>query len=967
MAVGGGALVGRERELAVLAGLVGELGAGRGGAVWVEGEPGIGKSALLTAGLAEAARSVGEVFWTSPVEVGGRFPLRMMLDALRIGPRSTDDARAEIAAVLWGQGGGRLAAPVDASGTAAEQMLVFLDRMCAAGPVLLVCDDMQWADEMSLAVWARLSRLVDQLPLLLVAAARPVPRREEVAQLRRGVMSRGATVIRLGPLPPHDVDQLVGNLVNARPGWALRARAAQAGGNPLYVHEMVDALRRDEAISVHDGVADVGDGSSAAGGPVSLAEAIADRLGFLSEAAVDMLRMAALLAPAVSVGDLALLTGRSATDLVPLVDEAVAAGVLVETGDRLGFRHGLIRAALYEGMPGGLRSALHRQAAQTLAAAGAPAERVAEQLVAAPDVADTWAVAWLAETASELVYRAPQIAVDLLQRMYQAMPVGDTRRERLGMDLVTGLFQLARFEEVEQLAPPLLAGAQDAEVAGRLVWVLGYALLRTFHYEQALAVITSDALELTPVWAARAQALRGLILVNAGRYEEADNVARQAETAGRQTADPLAVGYALHTESMVHAWLRRDELAFLATIDGALSVLGQEPETADLRILLLSNRAEAIGNLGRLAETERILGEALELAERAGTPMRVAMVHAVTAQHLFNVGRWDEALAQLDATDEPVQSTPRLALRRQELIVHGIGALIAVHRDDQEALHRREQAIAALNFTPGEMRGDVRYAAEYMAVARAIAAERSGQPDLALEQLLGLLRSEPDATFPQFTDMSQLWLADLIRVALAVGDQASAQTVAEAAVEEAEQQQRPLTLAAAQHCRGLVESDPILVIAAADAYRSLGYHLIEAQALENAAVLLASRGDVQTARQHYMAAVEIYTAAGAEWDLRRVDARIRPLGLRRGVRGRRQRPSTGWDALTPTERRVASRVAAGQANADIASELFLSRRTVQVHVSHILAKLGAHSRVEIAREASRHELTGAAATRRMTS
>jgi DNA-binding CsgD family transcriptional regulator len=161
-------------------------------------------------------------------------------------------------------------------------------------------------------------------------------------------------------------------------------------------------------------------------------------------------------------------------------------------------------------------------------------------------------------------------------------------------------------------------------------------------------------------------------------------------------------------------------------------------------------------------------------------------------------------------------------------------------------------------------------------------------------------------------------------------------------------------MAAAEHCAGLLSGDPAPVLAAADMYKQCGYVLFRAQALENAAVLLVGRSETKAARDAYTEALDIYTTLGADWDLRRADARLRPLGLGRGVRGPRRRPSTGWDALTPTEHKIAALVAAGHANADIATQLFLSRRTVQTHVAHILTKLDAHSRIEIVREATRH-------------
>jgi DNA-binding CsgD family transcriptional regulator len=115
----------------------------------------------------------------------------------------------------------------------------------------------------------------------------------------------------------------------------------------------------------------------------------------------------------------------------------------------------------------------------------------------------------------------------------------------------------------------------------------------------------------------------------------------------------------------------------------------------------------------------------------------------------------------------------------------------------------------------------------------------------------------------------------------------------------------------------------------------------------------ASAGDVGAARTALQEAVEIYTGLSAEWDVLRADARLRPYGVRRGRPGTR-RPATGWAALTPTELKVAYLVGEGLSNSDIGKRLFLSRNTAQTHVSKILAKLGVHSRVEVAGEASRH-------------
>ena len=115
--------------------------------------------------------------------------------------------------------------------------------------------------------------------------------------------------------------------------------------------------------------------------PGSLSAAIVDRLGFVAGPVREMLRAAALLGVDFAVTDLAIILDRSVTDLVRAIDEARAAGVLAESGNGLGFRHPLIRAALYDEMPAPVRAAWHRDAGRALAEAGAPADRVARQLL----------------------------------------------------------------------------------------------------------------------------------------------------------------------------------------------------------------------------------------------------------------------------------------------------------------------------------------------------------------------------------------------------------------------------------------------------------------------------------------------------------------------------------------------------------------------------------------------------------
>jgi DNA-binding NarL/FixJ family response regulator len=114
---------------------------------------------------------------------------------------------------------------------------------------------------------------------------------------------------------------------------------------------------------------------------------------------------------------------------------------------------------------------------------------------------------------------------------------------------------------------------------------------------------------------------------------------------------------------------------------------------------------------------------------------------------------------------------------------------------------------------------------------------------------------------------------------------------------------------------------------------------------------------VPKARDAIVGALAGYEVMDARWDAARAETLLRTLGFHRGVRGPRRRPKTGWDSLTEAELVVAGLVAEGLSNPAVAARLYLSRRTVQGHVSSILGKLGVTSRVELATMAMRHEAT----------
>src|SRR5579859_7123044 len=308
-------LVGRDGEMALLTRLIREAARGRGSSVLIEGEPGIGKSALVRTVVAEAAESGGQVFWGVGDELGQALPLLPFLDALRVREPSSDPRRNTIVGLLRGE---VTAAPgSDVPTVLAEQLLALVAEQCAVRPTILVVDDLQWADPASITLWGRMARSARQVPLLLIGMTRPVSQRDDVLALRR--MVDDAARLQLTGLTGTAVTDLLAALAGGKPDRNLLRLAEGAAGNPLYVTELVAALARGSSLTITE----AGDARLASDSvPGSLSAAIADRVGFVTGPVREVLRAAALLGADFAVPDLAIVLGRSVTDLIPAVDEA---------------------------------------------------------------------------------------------------------------------------------------------------------------------------------------------------------------------------------------------------------------------------------------------------------------------------------------------------------------------------------------------------------------------------------------------------------------------------------------------------------------------------------------------------------------------------------------------------------------------------------------------------------------------
>ncbi|MHB8450218.1 MAG: ATP-binding protein, partial [Mycobacteriales bacterium] len=352
---------------------------GRGHIAIVQGPPGIGKTRLLEESVVRARTAGLTVLRGSGDESLATRPFGLLHDALAsaglqeglsraLEDRDAGAAQDPLAAALPS----RLYQGIDA-------VLAAVDREATRRPLVMVLDDLHWADSSTAVAAAALGRRTRLLPVLLVVAWRPTMGRGAAAETVHSLLRQGAERLEVPALGAQEVARLVADLVGDPAGPRLLERVAAAGGNPLLVIELVEALRTSGALVSTEGRTDI-----AAKAPLgSLRDALLARLGYLDADTVALLRVAAVLAGPFAVEHLAVASGRPVAALAGPLTDAVRAGILVDADGGCSFAHDLLREAVYEELPPAVRSALHRAAAQGLAGAGASAALVAHHYAVA--------------------------------------------------------------------------------------------------------------------------------------------------------------------------------------------------------------------------------------------------------------------------------------------------------------------------------------------------------------------------------------------------------------------------------------------------------------------------------------------------------------------------------------------------------------------------------------------------------
>ena len=907
---------------------------GRGKIVLISGEPGIGKTAILAALMDRAAATGARIASGAAEELEMRVPFAAVSDCLGLTAAATDPRAAEIAAMLRGthRSSGAVSA-ADAEFLVTEAILGLVDGWCAAGAVVLAVDDLQWADPASLLVLHRLGRVASQLPLLLAATRRPGAGpgiRDDVERLQRSWEARDADLLSLGPLDETSVAALTGQVAGAEPDAGLRTAMKAAAGNPLYVIELTRALAGPGAVHADGHPAPM---------PESLITVVTRRLSGLSGQARQILPVAAVLGPSFTAAELAAVLEVPVLDFLGVIQEAAAAGVLTAQADRLAFRHEVIRQALYESLPVSARHAMHLQAGQVLAAAGVPVERAAQHLLAGTTL-DARTVEWLAGAAGQLTARAPELAADLLSRVCDVTGPSGLQVEGsapLRLALATALLRAGRFAEAEAAATRTLAAGPDPSSAGPLRWTVVLSRMNQGRVEAALAEIQRalDGSDLSRAERARFHGLAAqcLRVVSTPDPEVAMQQAEAARDQALASGDGYAMAYGL--QAVAGAWRWQGRFSESVDVAGqAVAALERAGPVIDSQLdphLILAN---GLVELDRDADARQAYAADLRQAERGLGTFFLCFHHLSAARLLFLTGRWDDALAEISSARE-VPDHLALAVH-----LDGLAALIAVHRQDRERQARLRAGLDRPLAT-----GPARHTYDDRSWGRGLGVLADGDPAAAFGLLYGAWEQ---CVAGNREYCGHYLLPDLAALAGPLGERETARrAVAQLERYSADRQGAALHRSAAS-AAAILDGDATRLLAAADGYAAADRPMLEAQAREHAAEALATAGREQEARLQLDTAQDRYTRLNATWDAARADARLRGYGIRRGVHGPRRRPKAGWDALTDTEQTVAALLAEGLSNPDIASRMFISRRTVQFHVSNILAKLGLSSRVELA-------------------
>ena len=937
-------LVGRKGEVELARRLVHGLHRGQGATLIIEGEAGIGKTRLVH-WLFEEGRSAGVAIYRGQAHPFERTrPFGAIADALDLRRRSADPRRAAVGRLLAGDAeprGSTGANLLDLRHRVVEEVVDLLEEACGRSPLLMVLEDLHWADSSTLLALRSVMHRLAHVPLLLVASLRPSPHAADLDQLLDEALRVDARCVRLHPLSADDVEALASSELGLQPGPELSAMLTKAGGNPLWVVEIIRSLAVEGRLRSAGGTIE----STAAELPDSLRELVVRRLRYLPEATLELLQITAVLGDAVSIADVAAVARRPATEVIADLRDAFDARLLGEHGAGVAFRHQLVHDAIYQHMPLPVRRALHRDAAGALARSGADLLRVADHLVLGAGRGDLEAIRWLREAARDAAAGAPSATVELLRRAESMLPGGHPDADMIAAELVDALLRAGRVQEAASRAEAVLDRRHRRQADAPLRLSLISALSLQNRSEELIqraesALVEAPDLPLPQRSLVLAQQSYGRTF--SGDIVGGETTARRALELAERCGDVAMTVWSLTTLSV--AVKSQGRYAEALTLTSRAVELAFRPPNPDARLrhphffLGLALSDSDLPDEARAAY-DKALDECDVLQSAWLLPDTILM----SAEARFLAGEWDDAVAELEAGLEMAQERGQRILVAQS---RAYQAIIAEARGDRGGARA---AVGAVEAGLDDARAG--YGAQLLAFAASLLAEAEGDDEGAFRVLLPFWEDDVGHDNRYY---HRYFAPRLVRLAVGLDERAIAERVHDVAREGAALAAGvPSVQSAALRCTGLLEGDPARLIEAVELARRSARVLDHAGACEDAARVLAEMGRTGEAKDLLAEAMSRYEAVDARAWAARTGAALRRLGVRRGARGPRRRPAHGWDGLTTTERDVSRLVAEGLTNREVARRLHVSPHTVNTHLRHVFEKLSVSNRAELAATVAR--------------
>jgi DNA-binding CsgD family transcriptional regulator len=927
-------LLERDAELAAMVDLMSAIADG-GRLLAIEGPPGIGKTALLAETKGFGLKAGLQVLSARGSELERSFSyglVRQLFEPLLVSV--TAEERAELLA-----GAAALSAPLfeptglvgDSEGDwslASLHGLYWLTaNLAARRPLLLVLDDLHWADLPSLRWLTYLLPRMEGLPVLVVGALRPEETGDDATLLARIVSDPMAVLIRPAPLSVEAATVFLRKSLSANADETFCAACHQeTAGNPLLLRELVRAIADEGLVPIVANVPRLHALAARAGW-----RAVSLRLSRLPPAATALARAVAILGDdadphqAAALADLDEPTAAEATAVLARVD-------ILRPQPPLGFVHPLIGSAVYETLTSLERDAGHTRAARLLSEGGAESERVAAHLLRTRPAGDSQIVGTLRDAARRAGSRgASESAVTYLRRAL-AEPPPSAQRAELLLELgsaetqVDGDAAIQHLQDAHELSATPIERSRVALLLGRQLFLL--------RGDEADAVFIEALDELSGAEAELERLLEAGLITNdlfspslhSSALERLERVRRRlaAETIG---------------EKML--------LSLLAYHDARAGVPAAEVVPLVRRALADGKlvRANASGALfpictvlamADLDEVLTVYDDLLAEAYRRGSVFAFAAVKVFRAQAL--VWRGDLVEAETDAREALAAAGAWGATAR--FSGHG-AAFLADALMEQGKLAEAEAALAGADFgdaLPDSAR--LLYLRDSGARLRLLRGDLSG----GLAEML-----EAGRRFESVGSRNPAYIAWRSPAALALhqlGELDEARRLAGEELEFARAWGAPRALGAALRALGLIEGGGPGLTLLEEAVQVLDgspAKLEHAKARAEFGGALRRANRRSQAREQLRQAVELATICNARALAERAEGEL----LATGARPRRVALS-GVDSLTPSERRVAELAAEGPTNRQIAQALFVTQRTVEVHLTSIYRKLAISSRSQLA-------------------